>query len=112
MGVDIAEAAAKQPIAFDELQRFLVARHDSLRQILEIAQENIATAQIPHRKLTDYKRMSQDVARLKQAHKSIKPAVDVLCPDRGVDQDHQRMIPNSGNRFSEKNILKQKSGAG
>ncbi len=88
MGIHVADPAAEQPVAFDQLQHLLVRRGARLRQQPKIRQNAVAMPKISHCKLAEDKGVCQNLARFEQRRQCGKPAAKVQRPNRGVDQDH------------------------
>jgi hypothetical protein len=66
VGVGVAGAAAEQRLTLDEVQYFLVVGDGCLRQILQVAQEDIPPLQVAEREFANHKRMSENLAAIEQ----------------------------------------------
>jgi hypothetical protein len=88
--INITDAHAVKLISIDELQNLFVRGEARLRQVLQSAYDKIALPEIPQRKLTDDEGMRENDAEIEEVHERLVRSVQMMHPDRNVDQDHPR----------------------
>lgn len=90
MGIDIADACSGQRIAVDEMQDLDVSRHKRLREIGDGAEHRTTLLQMTESDFADDKRMCQNFAGGEMGGELAVARPQVVNPDGGVDQHHQR----------------------
>jgi predicted nucleic acid-binding protein len=88
VGIDIADAAPEQRMTIDQAEHFLVLGNDRLRQVAQVAEKGIPRSQIAEREFADHKRVSEDLASVEERRELLIACVQMLDPDRCIDQDH------------------------
>jgi hypothetical protein len=72
-------------VAVDELQSLLMGRQRGRGELREQRQDLGSTAQLSKRQLADHERVGQHLGALEQLREHPVTALQVLDPDRGVD---------------------------
>lgn len=88
MGVDVADAEARESVPLDEMHHFLMRGDLRLGHVLQRRQNRLALPQIAQRQFTDDKRMRQHAAGIEQAGKAIVTRPQMIDPDRRIGEDH------------------------
>src|SRR6266849_6140481 len=96
MGIDVADAAAEQWDAVDQIEYILMLRHNGPRQALQIVQRRIARLEITKRQLANHKRMTENLLRGEQRAKSLVGDAQMINPNRGINEDHPRLVRRRG----------------
>jgi len=89
MDIHKAEAAAHQSMGIDERNGFLLSGNAGLRKRAEKGQDSGPVANRPARELPDDEGMTNDFAIVKQRLEMCIPVMEMIYPDRGVDEDHR-----------------------
>src|SRR4051812_20631101 len=89
--VDIPDARTRQPCHSDVTQDFVIARLFGPRQVGEKFEDEFALTEVPERYFADDKGMYEDPARLQQLGQFIVAALEMVDPDRRIDEDHARL---------------------
>jgi len=93
MRIDVANASARQLMAFDELHHFAMRRGDGFREVAQIAQHLGALRQAAKRDLANHEWMRERFVSVEQHHQLGIGGAEVVDPNRGVDQDHRSAGP-------------------
>jgi hypothetical protein len=75
-------------MVFDHSQHVVIFGHARKRQFMEIAQPCLARAKVAHSQFADDERVYQNLLGIQQFAQSWNFALNVCCPNRGVDEDH------------------------
>ena len=99
MGIDISDAAPKQPVLVDEMQNFGISGDAGLRQIHQCVQHDFTLTQVAQGQLADDKRMGQDRSSLEQRGERLLACAKMGDPNRRIDQDHADVGRRRGGAF-------------
>ena len=88
MNINVANAAAVQPLPFNERHDFRMVGHGDARQLFQKLDGGFAGLQSAAGQLPEHKRMHQDFAAIQQRGETGVPLTEVSNPHGGVDENH------------------------
>jgi hypothetical protein len=88
MSIDETQAGAERSLGLDQLTHLGMSRNGSSRQIVEEREHDSAITQGSERQLADDHGMHVNLGVLEQGDQTGVSVVQMIDPDRRVDQDH------------------------